>query len=110
MMSSLHLACDVVLPCLGGCPLILVVNDIIVTSLPCFPGGYDSDVDREKQLDYCSKTYSNPIREVGRGVKPHQQEEEKVVAERKPVVRRGMQAVPRVATSGQRVEISVSLS
>lgn len=95
--------------CLGGCPLILVVNDIILTSLPCFPGGYDSDVDREKQLDYFSKTYSNPIREVGRGVKPHQQDEEKVVAERKPVVRRGMQAVPKVATSGQRVEISVSL-
>ena len=67
-------------------------------------------MDREKQLDYSSKTYSNPIREVGRGVKPHQQEEEKVATERKPVVRRGVQAVPRVTTSGQRVEISVSLS
>ena len=92
---------------LGGCPLIF---DIILPSLFCSPGGYDSDVDREKQLDYSSKTYSNPIREVGQGVKPHQQEEEKVVTERKPVVRRGVQAVPRVATSGQRVEISVSLS
>lgn len=67
-------------------------------------------MDREKQLDYSSKTYSNPIREVGRGVKPHQQEEEKVATERKPVVRRGVQAVPRVTTSGQRVEISVSPS
>ena len=37
-------------------------------------GGYDSDVEREKAMDYSSKTYSAPIREPGEGVKPHLQE------------------------------------
>ena len=72
-------------------------------------GGYDSDVEKEKQLDYSSKTYSNPIREAGGGVKPHQQEE-KPVTEKRPVIRRGVQAVPRVATSTQKVDISVRSS
>ena len=34
--------------------------------------GYDSDVQREKDIDYSSKTYSSPIRETD-GVKPHLQ-------------------------------------
>ncbi|XP_033734062.1 echinoderm microtubule-associated protein-like 6 [Pecten maximus] len=36
-------------------------------------GGYDSDVEREKNLDYASKSYTNPIRER-KGVKPHLQD------------------------------------
>lgn len=35
--------------------------------------GYDSDVEREKNMDYASKIYANPIREK-EGVKPHLQE------------------------------------
>ena len=38
-----------------------------------FLSGYDSDVAREKNMDYGQKTYENPIRETT-GVKPHEQE------------------------------------
>ena len=40
-----------------------------------FPTGYDSDVAREKNLDYTLKTYANPIRQ-NVGVKPYQQQYE----------------------------------
>ena len=33
-------------------------------------GGYDSDVEREKNLNYSDKIYANPIRTT-KGVKPH---------------------------------------
>jgi len=66
-------------------------------------------VEKEKQLDYSSKIYTNPIHEAGGGVKPHQQEE-KPVTEKKPVIRRSMQAVPKVTTSNQKVDISVRSS
>lgn len=36
------------------------------------PTGYDSDVEREKKMDYGSKIYVNPIRERA-GVRPHLQ-------------------------------------
>ena len=35
--------------------------------------GYDSDVAREKDMDYMTKTYANPIRKAA-GVKPSQQQ------------------------------------
>ena len=35
--------------------------------------GYDSDVEREKNMDYSKKIYANPIREK-EGIKPHLQE------------------------------------
>ena len=37
--------------------------------------GYDSDVQREKDMDYSDKTFSSPRREMA-GVKPHLQEVE----------------------------------
>jgi len=37
--------------------------------------GYDSDVEREKNIDYITKTYANPIRTT-EGVKPHHQDYE----------------------------------
>ena len=37
--------------------------------------GYDSDVEHEKNIDYSTKTYINPIRSTT-GVKPHQQQYE----------------------------------
>lgn len=41
----------------------------------CVILGYDSDVEREKNIDYVTKTYANPIRTTD-GIKPRQQEYE----------------------------------
>ncbi|TTD32934.1 Echinoderm microtubule-associated protein-like 6 [Bagarius yarrelli] len=48
--------------------------------------GYDSDVAREKNMDYTTKMYATSIREMT-GVKPHQQQKEILVEERPPVSR-----------------------
>ena len=37
--------------------------------------GYDSDVAREKNMDYTTKIYNDPIRKKT-GVKPHEQDYE----------------------------------
>ncbi|XP_077993248.1 echinoderm microtubule-associated protein-like 6 [Glandiceps talaboti] len=55
-------------------------------------GGYDSDVQREKNIDYTTKTYATNLREHS-GVKPHLQETEE---EQKPAVSRGSQKPPKV--------------
>uniref|UniRef100_A0A673H1Y5 Echinoderm microtubule-associated protein-like 6 n=1 Tax=Sinocyclocheilus rhinocerous TaxID=307959 RepID=A0A673H1Y5_9TELE len=44
-------------------------------------GGYDSDVAREKSMDYTTKIYAVSIRQMT-GVKPHQQQKEILVDER----------------------------
>ncbi|KAM7408259.1 hypothetical protein PAMA_002117 [Pampus argenteus] len=49
-------------------------------------GGYDSDVAREKTVDYTTKMYAVSIREM-RGTKPHQQLKELSAEERPPVSR-----------------------
>ncbi|KAM6956797.1 echinoderm microtubule-associated protein-like 6 [Aplochiton taeniatus] len=49
-------------------------------------GGYDSDVAREKSIDYTSKIYAVSIREMT-GIKPHQQQKEVSAEERPPVSR-----------------------
>ncbi|XP_034041299.1 echinoderm microtubule-associated protein-like 6 [Thalassophryne amazonica] len=49
-------------------------------------GGYDSDVTREKMVDYTTKMFAVNIREM-RGTKPHQQLKEVSVEERPPVSR-----------------------
>uniref|UniRef100_A0A673BND2 EMAP like 6 n=1 Tax=Sphaeramia orbicularis TaxID=375764 RepID=A0A673BND2_9TELE len=49
-------------------------------------GGYDSDVAREKTVDYTTKMYASSIREM-RGTKPHQQLKELSAEERPPVSR-----------------------
>nr|XP_021335612.1 echinoderm microtubule-associated protein-like 6 [Danio rerio] len=49
-------------------------------------GGYDSDVAREKNMDYTTKIYAVSIRQMT-GVKPHQQQKEILVDERPPVSR-----------------------
>lgn len=43
--------------------------------------GYDSDVAREKAVDYVTKIYSSSIRRLS-GTKPHQQHKELPVDER----------------------------
>ncbi|KAJ6667049.1 hypothetical protein lerEdw1_019052 [Lerista edwardsae] len=49
-------------------------------------GGYDSDVAREKAIDYTTKIYAVSIREM-EGTKPHQQLKEISMEERPPVSR-----------------------
>ncbi|XP_033874936.2 echinoderm microtubule-associated protein-like 6 isoform X2 [Acipenser ruthenus] len=49
-------------------------------------GGYDSDVAREKSIDYTTKIYAVSIREMT-GTKPHQQQKEVSVEERPSVSR-----------------------
>uniref|UniRef100_A0A4W6DSW6 EMAP like 6 n=1 Tax=Lates calcarifer TaxID=8187 RepID=A0A4W6DSW6_LATCA len=49
-------------------------------------GGYDSDVAREKVVDYVTKIYSASIRSMS-GTKPHMQHKELPVEERPPVSR-----------------------
>lgn len=80
-----------------------------MTSFLHRPGGYDSDVEREKKMDYTSKIYSNPIHEAGQGVKPHRQEERSQQAgtRGRPAVRRTATPTPRVATSERNVEVTV---
>ncbi|KAH0503438.1 Echinoderm microtubule-associated protein-like 6 [Microtus ochrogaster] len=57
-------------------------------------GGYDSDVAREKAIDYTTKIYAVSIREM-EGTKPHQQLKEVSMEERKSPV----SALPRPVTS-----------
>ncbi|KAK3093757.1 hypothetical protein FSP39_019782 [Pinctada imbricata] len=63
-------------------------------------GGYDSDVEYEKNMDYSAKTYAVPIREK-EGVKPHLQEKKKI---EKPSVSRNAPVPPKV----QKAEIPSS--
>nr|CAB3242507.1 echinoderm microtubule-associated protein-like 6 [Phallusia mammillata] len=58
-------------------------------------GGYDSDVAREKNMDYASKTYAASIRDTS-GVKPNAKEIEEV---EKPAVSRGVPKTDRVSRS-----------
>lgn len=52
----------------------------ILTALPLF-SGYDSDVAREKMVDYVTKIYSASIRNMS-GTRPHLQHKELVVEDR----------------------------
>ncbi|XP_074647902.1 echinoderm microtubule-associated protein-like 6 [Tubulanus polymorphus] len=60
-------------------------------------GGYDSDVEREKNMNYDTKTYANPIRETT-GVKPHLQEQDE---EERPSVSRNAPKPPKVLKKEQ---------
>ncbi|KAG7492916.1 hypothetical protein MATL_G00019970 [Megalops atlanticus] len=51
-------------------------------------GGYDSDVAREKSIDYISKIYVANIRQMT-GTKPHHQQKEVLTEESRPPVSRG---------------------
>ncbi|XP_006814808.2 echinoderm microtubule-associated protein-like 6, partial [Saccoglossus kowalevskii] len=55
-------------------------------------GGYDSDVQREKAIDYTTKTYATNLRETS-GVKPHLQQN---TEEDRPAVSRGSSNPPKV--------------
>lgn len=57
-------------------------------------GGYDSDVEKEKNLTYEDKIYANPLRTT-KGVKPHLREKQDD-EEHRPAVSRGSKAPPKV--------------
>ncbi|ESO87658.1 hypothetical protein LOTGIDRAFT_166239 [Lottia gigantea] len=72
---------------------------------------YDSDVEREKKMDYTSKIYISPIREK-EGVKPHNQEQAQST-QNKPVASRNVNKAPLVqkadlppSTGGKRRKIT----
>lgn len=77
-------------------------------------GGYDSDVEREKSMDYVSKTYSDPIRDAASEgkLKPHQQQAEEGGGGRdtqRAKVSRTSSTTARVASKddvGKRVDVS----
>ncbi|GFS05106.1 echinoderm microtubule-associated protein-like 6 [Elysia marginata] len=67
--------------------------------------GYDSDVAREKDIDYTSKIYINPMRAKGGGVKPHLQEKEhekQQVSRNPPEPPKVKKAEPPSATGGKK--------
>ena len=77
-------------------------------------GGYDSDVEREKSIDYGSLTYATPIRDAAAMgvVKPHKQEskeEEKGGVSGRGKVSRAVQSSVKVVTSETQVQVHVSL-
>ncbi len=73
-------------------------------------GGYDSDVEREKAMDYGSKTYSNPIRDTATEgkVKPHQQPVGGGDTQRVKVSRSSC-FTAKVATKEDKTEVNVSV-
>ena len=76
-------------------------------------GGYDSDVEREKSIDYVSMIYTAPIRDAAAAkdvVKPHKQEtkEEKGGASGRGKVSRALQSSLKVVTSEDQVQVTVS--
>ena len=78
-------------------------------------GGYDSDVEREKSMDYISMIYTAPIRDAaatGDIVKPHKQEakEEKSGASGRGKVSRARHSSLKVVTSEDKVQVTVSNS
>ena len=64
-------------------------------------GGYDSDVERERVIDYVSKTYVDPIRDASRPVL-----EEKPTSHH-PQIKRKTASTPRVVTKEDKTEIKV---
>ncbi|RDD40098.1 Echinoderm microtubule-associated protein-like 6 [Trichoplax sp. H2] len=59
-------------------------------------GGYDSDVQREKNIDYDAKTYANPIRR-NEGTKPHMKaDDQEAIDVNRPQVSRGVAGPPKV--------------
>ncbi|XP_045150033.1 echinoderm microtubule-associated protein-like 6 [Echinops telfairi] len=66
-------------------------------------GGYDSDVAREKAIDYTTKIYAVSIREM-QGTKPHQQLKEASVEERQGIVKGSRPPVSRAAPQPEKLQ------
>ena len=70
-----------------------------------FVGGYDSDVEREKAMDYGSKIYSDPIRDPGK-LKPQQQPQGEA---QRAKVSRSTSATSKVVTTEEKTKVDVSI-
>ncbi|XP_045921154.1 echinoderm microtubule-associated protein-like 6 [Micropterus dolomieu] len=66
-------------------------------------GGYDSDVAREKTVDYTTKMYAVSLREM-RGTKPHQQLKELSAEERQGIVKGSRPPVSRAAPQPEKLQ------
>ncbi|XP_008295351.1 echinoderm microtubule-associated protein-like 6 [Stegastes partitus] len=66
-------------------------------------GGYDSDVAREKTVDYTTKMYAVSIREM-RGTKPHQQLKELSAEERQGIVKGSRPPVSRATPQPEKLQ------
>jgi hypothetical protein len=92
----------------------LTVYDYIIITSSHILGGYDSDVEREKSMDYISMIYAAPIRDAAVApkdvVKPHQQEtkEERGGASGRGKVSRALQSSLNVVTSEDNAQVNVS--
>ena len=71
-------------------------------------GGYDSDVERERTIDYVSKTYVNPIREATLGPKPTP--DKPLPDTKRNVVSRNVTTVPKVAVREEEDQVEVKVS
>ena len=78
--------------------------------LVSFTGGFDSDVEREKKVDYVTKTYSASTRDPTL-VKPHKQQSSEGVGGatggKRGVVSRSVTAAPKVVTKEEKVKVTV---
>ncbi|XP_041920805.1 echinoderm microtubule-associated protein-like 6 isoform X3 [Alosa alosa] len=66
-------------------------------------GGYDSDVAKEKSMDYTTKIYAVSIREMC-GTKPHQQQKEVSAEERQGIVKGSRPPVSRAAPPPEKLQ------
>ncbi|XP_061084049.1 echinoderm microtubule-associated protein-like 6 isoform X3 [Conger conger] len=66
-------------------------------------GGYDSDVARERSIDYTTKIYAVSIRDMT-GVKPHQQQKEVSAEERQGIVKGSRPPVSRAAPQPDKLQ------
>ncbi|CAJ0939188.1 unnamed protein product [Ranitomeya imitator] len=66
---------------LAGHPIRIQLDNATAVPYVSHLAGYDSDVAREKSIDYTTKIYAVSIREM-EGTKPHQQIKEASVEER----------------------------
>lgn len=96
-----------------GCPT--EIGSLIRTiTIPLYlndpTGGYDSDVDREKKMDYSTKTYAQSSHDPSL-IKPHQQaakQEVGVATGKRGVVSRSVAAVRKVVTNDAAPAVKVS--
>ena len=69
-------------------------------------GGYDTDVERERTIDYISKTYVNPIREATLGPKPQAEASPKIS---RKAVSRNVTVIPKVAFKEEESKVEVKV-
>ena len=58
-------------------PIFIFVGYLKMVIAIDFSQGYDSDVDREKRMDYSTKIYNSPIKDK-EGIPPHLQEQKEI--------------------------------